>query len=530
MFNHPAAVVLLRRVSALAIVTVACGAGDCLAQQRTPPPAGYPASLDAYIAKAVRDWEVPGLAITVVRNDSVLVAKGYGVRELGKPERVDENTVFSTASLTKSFTATAAAMLVDEGKLGWDAPARRYLPTLVFRDPYLTDQVTVRDLLAHRTGLRAANMSWALTGIDRAEVLRRARYLEAEAPLRTRMVYSNVGYAIAGEAIGAAAGMPYEDVVRQRIFTPLGMRNTTIGHAGAERSANRVMPHAMIGGVQRPIPWRDIDVIAPAGSVNSSAADMAQWLRFQLGDGTFAGKRLLSAEGLWEIHSPQLAIAPSPAFKAARMMEGIGAYALGWNVMDYRGHPLIWHTGNADGMPAFMAILPKERLGVVIMLNTWGAGQLHTLLMNRALDEYLGYPPRDYSGEALPRKAAIRDGYDYAANVQRLAATRVSGTAPSHPLAAYAGVYVDSLYGPQTVAIENGGLTLRIGRGEVADLSHWHYDTFLATWRDPLFREVYVALLTFSAGADGRVTRLTGQINRDVIRAERVAAPVSAAP
>jgi hypothetical protein len=186
---------------------------------------------------------------------------------------------------------------------------------------------------------------------------------------------------------------------------------------------------------------------------------------------------------------------------------------------------MFWHTGNADGQPAFMAILPRDHLGVVIMMNTWGAGLLHGLLMNRVLDEYLGYPPRDWSGEALPRKAAIRDGYDYAANVRRLAAGRVSGTAPSHPLEAYAGVYVDSLYGPQTVTLENGRLTMRMGTGEVADLSHWHYDTFLVTWRDPLFREVYVALLTFDSNADGRVTRLTAQINRDTIRSERVAAP-----
>jgi CubicO group peptidase (beta-lactamase class C family) len=249
---------------------------------------------------------------------------------------------------------------------------------------------------------------------------------------------------------------------------------------------------------------------------------MAQWLRFQLGDGTFGGRRLLSAEGLWEIHSPQLAIAGSPAFKAARLVEGIGAYALGWQVMDYRGHPLVWHTGNADGMPAFMALLPKERLGVVIMHNTWGAGLIHALLMNRVLDEYLGYPPRDWSGEQLPRKAAIRAGYDYTQNVQRLSASRVSGTAPSHPLDAYAGVYVDSVHGTQTIALQNGRLTLRMGTDQVADLSHWHYDTFLVTWRDPLFREVFPALLTFSSDWAGRVDRLQVQINRDVIRSTRV--------
>jgi CubicO group peptidase (beta-lactamase class C family) len=515
-----------RSAVAVAALSVLAAAGGRLSAQRSAPPAGYPGALDAYIAKAVADWEVPGLAIAVVRNDSVLVAKGYGVRELGKPERVDENTVFSIASLTKSFTATAAAMLVDDGKLEWDAPARRYLPGLAFRDPYLTENVTVRDLLSHRTGLHASNMAWQLTGVtgaDRAEMIRRARYLEAEALFRTRLVYSNLGYLFAGEAIAAAAGMPYEEVVRQRIIGPLGLRSTTIGDAAAARAPNRAMPHAMINGVQRPIPWRDIDVIAAAGSVNSTAADMAQWLRFQLGDGTFAGRRLVSAGAFWEIHSPQLVIPVSQGMKSARMVEGWAAYGMGWQVMDYRGHPLVWHTGNADGMPAYMAILPQDHLGVVIMVNTWSAGLIHALLMNRVLDEYLGYPPRDWSGEALPRKAEIRAGYDYTRNAQRLSAGRVSGTAPSHPLAAYAGVYADSLYGTQTVALANGRLTLRMGKGQVADLSHWHYDTFLVTWRDPLFREVFPALLTFSSDYAGRVDRLTLPINRDVIRSVREA-------
>jgi CubicO group peptidase (beta-lactamase class C family) len=507
-----------RRLIGIAVALLVATVTPSHAQQ-APPPAGFPAALDAYLAKAVADWEVPGMAIAIVRNDSVLVAKGYGVRQLGRPERVDEHTVFGIASLTKSFTATAAAMLVDDGKLEWDAPARRYLPSLTFRDPYLTENVSIRDLLSHRTGLHASNMAWVMTGVDRTEMIRRARYLEPEAPFRTREVYSNVGYLIAGEAIAAAAGMPYEEVIRQRIFAPLGLRNTTIGDAAVAREANRVMPHAFIGGVQRPIAWSDIDVIAAAGSVNSSAADMAQWLRFQMGDGTFAGRRLVSAEALWQIHFPQTVVAVTAAMERARLVEGWPGYAMGWNVMDYRGHPMLWHSGNADGQPSIMAILPHDHVGAVVMVNTWGAGLLHTLLLNRILDEYLGYPPRDWSGEALPRKAAIRAGYDDA--VREMATTRVSGTAPSHPLAAYAGVYVDSLYGPQTIALENGHLTLRMGAGEVADLSHWHYDTFLVTFRNPLFREVYASLLTFSSAASGRVALLTLPINRDVIRARR---------
>lgn len=494
------------------------------AAQRQPPPAGYPDELDAYITRALSDWEVPGMAIAVVRGDTVLAARGYGVRTLGRPEKVDENTVFSIASLTKSFTATAAAMLVDDGRLEWDAPARRYLPALAFADPYLTEHVTLRDLLTHRTGLHASNMAWQLTGItDRGELVRRARYMEAEAPFRTRLVYSNIGYSIAGEAIAAAAGMPLEEVVRRRLIAPLGMRSTTIGQAAVERAANRVSPHAMVGGVQRPIAWRDIDVVAAAGSVNSTAADMARWLRFQLGDGTWEGARLVSAAGLWETHSPQVTLPVTPAFQRTRQVEGWAAYAMGWNVMDYRGHPMLWHSGNADGQPSIMAILPRERLGVVIMMNTWAAGLLHGLLLDRVLDTYLGYPPRDPSGEALPRKAAIRAGYAEA--VRELEGSRVGGTAPSHPLAAYAGVYADSLFGRQTVAVEAGHLTLRMGAGETADLTHWHYDTFLVTWRDPLFREEFPALLTFSSDGTGKVDALTARINRDVLRGRKMEAP-----
>jgi CubicO group peptidase (beta-lactamase class C family) len=512
----------MKRHSAALLLTIAAASSLAgaprLSAQAVPP--GYPAELDAYLANAMRQWEVPGMAIAVVRNDSVLAARGYGVRELGKPDRVDENTLFSIASLTKSFTATAAAMLVDDGRMEWDAPVTRYLPGIAFGDPYLTANVSLRDLLSHRTGLHGSNMAWVVTGITRPELVARARFLEAEAPFRTRQVYSNVGYAIAGEAIAAAAGEPFEGLVRRRIFAPLGMRSTVVGHAEAMGQPDRASPHAMIGGVQRPLPWRDIDVVAPAGSIASTATDMAQWLRFQMGDGTFGGRRLVSAEALWETHSPQTVIPVTAAMKRARLVEGWPGYAMGWNVMDYRGHPMLWHSGNADGQPSIMAIMPEDHLGVVIMTNTWAAGVLHGLLLNRVLDTYLGFPPRDWSGEALPRKAALREGYAEA--VERLSQDRVAGTAPSHALAAYAGVYGDSLYGRQTVTLENGALALRMDRGPVADLRHWHYDTFLLTWRDPLFREAYPALLTFSSDASGHVTSLGMQLNRDLVRSERV--------
>ena len=502
-------------------IVAASSSRIALAQGNPQPPAGFPEALDRYIEQAMRDWEVPGLAITIVRNDTVLVAKGYGVRELGKPERVDANTVFNIASLTKSFTTTAAAMLVDEGRLSWDAPARRYLPGLEFSDRYLTERVTMRDLLSHRTGLHPANMMWQLTGITRLEIIQRAHFLQPDAPLRTDEVYSNVGFTIAGEALAAAAGTSYEDLIRQRIFAPLGMRSTTISMAELARQTNKVSPHAIIGGVQRSFPWRDIDIIAPAGAINSTASDMATWLRFQMGDGAFGGKRLVSAAQMWEMHSPQVVIHVTQAMKRGRQVQGWAGYGLGWNVMDYRGHPMIWHSGNGAGQPVLMTIFPDDHLGILVMVNTWAAGLLHGMLTNRIADTYLGFPPRDWSGEMLPNKAAIRG--EAAQTLAALQPLRNPKAPASHDLAAYTGAYIDSLYGEQTVRLADGHLTLQMGgtKGQIADLTQWNHDTFLAMWRDPVFREDYPSLLTFSADSQGAIAELTIHLGRDHIVSHR---------
>ncbi|HYR10113.1 MAG TPA: serine hydrolase domain-containing protein, partial [Longimicrobium sp.] len=278
-----------------------------------------PAELDAYVRGVMRDWEIPGLAIAVVHGDSVFVG-GFGVRRMGSPEAVDVNTVFDAASLTKSFTATAIGMLVDEGRMRWDEPARTYLPQLAFADPYLTANVTVRDLLSHRTGLAGVNGSWRLTNIDTDEIVRRARFFPAAAPFRTGMVYSNVGYALAGHAAASAAGMPWEQLVTTRILRPLGMNGSTADFDTVESIANRAIPHVLIGGELRPV-RREVggrDGIAAAGSVQSSAADLARWLRFQLGDGSWRGTRLVSDSVMQQLRSPSTIIATTPAMRAAR--------------------------------------------------------------------------------------------------------------------------------------------------------------------------------------------------------------------
>ena len=380
-------------------------------QHGGPGDGQFPAELDRYIAKVVADGQIPGMAIAVVRNDSVLVAKRYGVRELGKPGLVDEHTIFDIASLAKSFTATAAAILVDRGILRWDDPVRLHLKDLVLPTPGLTDSATVRDFLSHRTGLESANTMWARTAIDRAEVLRRVRYLPVALPLRRQMIYSNVGYTVAGEAAAAAAGTSFETLLRDLIIRPLGLERTTWSYEQAASMPNLAVSHATYGGRQQPV-RRETQrhSTAPAGAVQSSVLDLTRWMRLHLNLGVLDGKRLVSDSAMRELQTRQTVIPTTAAMRAARLVEDsmqVG-YGMGWQVMDYRGHPMRWHSGNGNGQIAYMTLLPRDRLGVVVVVNTWSAPLIHAAIANRIIDTYLGYPPRDWAGETLARVPAAR--------------------------------------------------------------------------------------------------------------------------
>ena len=339
-------------------------------------PQSFPKELDEYVAATVRDWEIPGVAVAVVKDGKVIAARGYGVREMGKPETIDENTIFDAASLTKSFTVAAIASLVDEKKMSWDDPVKRYIPTIEFPDPYLTANITMRDLLCHRTGVRATNSAWYFTNVNRSQLLGLIKNMEIAAPFRTQSVYSNIGVTIAGEAAARAAGTTWEDLITRRIIVPLGMKRTTAVFALAPAMGNIASGHALVNGVQRVTPREGTprDMTAPAGAIQSSAADLATWMIFQLGDGTFQGKRILSSAAMNEMHSPQIVIPTNAAFRLARQIKYFAAYGLGWQVFDYRGNRMLWHSGTGDGQTAFLVLLPDSGLGVVVLINSWKAG------------------------------------------------------------------------------------------------------------------------------------------------------------
>jgi CubicO group peptidase (beta-lactamase class C family) len=482
--------------------------------------AQWPPELDAYIEQARRDWDVPGIAVTVVQDGKVLVAKGYGVRTLGRPERVDENTVFDMASLTKSFTAAATATLVDEGKLAWDDPVRQHLPGFLLADPYRTQNATLRDLLSHRLGLEQGNWTFVLTNYDTAEVLRRMRYFAERQPFRSGMIYSNVGYTAAGEAAARAAGVSFSDLLRTRLLEPLGMRDSTAG-ISHDLAPNHAEGHSVIDGKQVMVRARKSMAILPANAVNSTARDMAKWMLFQLGDGTWEGKRIISAANMREMHEPQNIVPTSPEMRAARGLELYAAYGLGWNVWDYHGRPLIWHSGNATGMPVYMGLLPQQKIGVCVMVNTWGAPVLHGTIAGRIFDTLLGIAkPGESTDDALAahRRNLQRDADEWAA----LEKARVPGTKPSRPLDAYAGDYEDKPHGTMAVRLDagTGKLTLQFGGGEIAGLEHWHYDTFRVRWQDRLY-DYADTFATFALDAEGKPASFTMQLGRDTIDAKR---------
>ncbi len=465
------------------------------------------AGLDAYISAAISEWKIPGVAVGIVKNDSVVFAKGFGVRTLGKPKLVDENTLFAIASDTKAFTGVVVAMLVDDGRLKWDAPLSSYLPALRFGDEHLNRELTVRDALSHRTGLARGDLLWAGGApYDRAELLRRVRYLKPTWPMRSRYGYSNLMYLAAGEAAAASTGRSWDHIVRDRIFVPLGMTATNTSVTLLPGLNNVATPHAKVDGKVIAVPYTNIDNAAAAGAINSNVTDMTRWLRFQLDSGRVNGRRLVSKRSFIETHTPQTVMRLDSAYRVFNPFTHLRSYALGWQVMDYRGREMLSHAGNLSGMNAMVGLLPEERVGVVVLTNMEG-NALRESIMYKVFDLFLNAPDRDWSRVALDEKTAF-DSIE-ARDQKEAEARRVRGTRTSLPLARYAGIYQDSLYGTAKVSLQRGKLLLEMAPRMTGNLEHWHFDTFRVKWHD---RRDGTNMLTFSLDADGNVEMLRTDI------------------
>ena len=446
------------------------------------------ADIGGYIQAGMAEWGIPGLAIAVVKDDEVVYASGFGVRQLGEAALVDEHSLFGVASTTKAMTATALAMLVDEGLLNWDDRVVDHMPEFRLSDPWVTQEVRVRDLLAHRVGVGriTGNRIQFMTHRPRSEVIYRMRYHDFEQPFRQGFVYSNVMYSVAGELIPAITGQSWDVFLAERIFAPLAMSRTNTSITMIASGENAAWPHQEIEGEVVPIPRRNFDNVGPSASVNTSAYEMAQWMRLQLGEpGVYDGRPLVSDARMREMHQAQNALAIADPFTGS-----LRAYGMGWTLAEHRGRRIAQHGGASDGMNTTLVLMPEENLGVVVMTNTFN--NFMSALANEVLDRDLGEDDIDWAG-------LIRANYErqFAAAQDRrdaIEAARQPGTSPTHPLARYAGVYADSLYDRLEVRLEHDRLALHFWDDEtlVADLEHWHHDTFRAVWRNPAQREKFV--------------------------------------
>jgi CubicO group peptidase (beta-lactamase class C family) len=480
------------------------------AQQREP----YP-GMDAYVTQALATWKVPGVGIAIVRNDSVIYARGYGVRELGKPELVDARTGFAIGSASKAFTAAAVEMLVDSGKMQLDAPATTYLPGFQLFDPYATRELTVRDMLTHRSGLSRGDLSWYASDKSRDDILRGVRFLRPTWSFRSQFGYQNLMYLAAGQAVAHVANTTWDDFVQRRIFDPLGMTATGTSWQTAPGKENRATPHATADDAVHPIAWRDIDNIGPAGSIVSNVTDMSQWVRLQLADGRRDGRQLISPAMMREGRTPQTVIRIDTAMRRFNPATHYQSYGFAWFLQDYRGREVVQHGGNIDGFSALVGMMPEEQIGVVILTNMNGTS-LPTALMNKIFDWQLKAPARDWSGD-LRAFTLAQQARGLAAR-KKIEAQRVLGTRPTLPLAAYAGTYVDSLYGEITVKDDNGKLSLAFGPNRHSELEHWNYDTFRARFDAPLLGTSFVQ---FRLGPTGKVDELQADMTEGTIYKRR---------
>jgi CubicO group peptidase (beta-lactamase class C family) len=462
--------------------------------------------LDAYVAKAMAEWRVPGMAIVVVKDDSVVFIKGYGVRELGKPDLVTVHTRFGNMSTTKAFTALLVAMLADSGKLGFDDPVTKYEPGVQFADPYVTREVTVRDLLTHRVGFPDPEYLWDNSGLEFPEMVRRLRLVPVNSSFRSRFEYNNVGYGLAGDIAGKAAGTTWQALMQNRIYRPLGMTES-YPDARSMRAAGVTdvsAPHGIVRDTVRVLPASAdiVDPVAPAGAAFSTATDMGKWLRFLLDSARVAGKRLVSAQNFAQLQRPQQVL--TGAYPATEMTHPhFQAYGFGWFLRDYRGEFVAYHTGSIEGRSAIVGLIPDRRLGVAILTNL-DHSELRHALMYTVFDRYLGpsNPSHDWSTEMRAMYKALADSA--AARRRAAEGKRVTGTRPTLALDKYAGTYADSLYGTAAVRFSDGKLTLQVGTAS-GQLEHWQYDLFRVIWPDPFWDPSYVS---FAIDPDGTVGEL----------------------
>ena len=440
--------------------------------------------LDAYFEKALSDWNVPGMAIGIVKDNKLIMAEGYGIRQLGLKHKVDENTVFPIASNTKAFTAATLAFLVAEGKVDWDDKVRKHLPYFELYNPYVSNNMTIRDLLSHRSGLKtfSGDLIWYGTTYSREEVVKRAKFLKPEFGFREYFGYQNIMFIAAGEIVSAVSGKTWDEYLNEKIFDPLNMTSSVTSTSYFDRMDNVAMPHTERDDKVVSIPHSNWDNIGGAGAINSNVLDMANWLKFQLNRGSFEGKELIPAGILTETWKPHTLQGVSTFSRQLWPTTHFKAYALGWGTSDYHGRKIISHSGGYDGIISYSCIVPEENLGFVILTNK--NSSLYYPLYYKILDSFLSDDDTDWSAKFLEFNQRNNAGKEQGKNAKEEA--RVKGTETSLKLEDYCGTYGGKVYGNVEVKLIEDHLEVYFIPSPIftGKLNHYHFDTFTIKLKD----------------------------------------------
>lgn len=441
--------------------------------------------LSEFINKAMQEWKIPGLAIAIVKNSEIIFCEGFGKRDIKQNLTVTPKTLFGIGSCTKSLTTMAMGILVDRGKIDWDKPVRNYLPTFKLYDSYATEHITLRDLVTHRSGLPLHDAVWYKSPFSRKEIIERLQYLEPTHELRTVFQYQNLMYITAGYLVGEIAQSSWEEFVQEEIFNPLEMRDSNFSVDKSQLSENFAVPYKQRNDKVEKIPFCNVDVSGPAGSINSNVVDLANWLLLHLHQGRYGDKQIISLSNLSQMHSPQIVLGQPVEYDELFYY----FYGLGWFISAYRGHNLIQHSGQIDGFSARMTLLPQDNIGVVVLTNMDQNPVIHTVTYY-VCDRLLGL-------EEVPSKEAT------AKIKEKIASTRKIGTQPSHPLEDYKGDFEHPAYGTLSIEISDNRLIATHNLTNYK-LEHYHYDIFVESelGDQPKF-------ITFLTDTKGNITSLT---------------------
>lgn len=468
-------------------------------------------SIEQSVRRAMEEFNVPGMAVSVVKDGEVYYSAGLGVVETGKKQGVDDRTLFQIGSVSKAFTAASLALLADEGKLEWDDPVIDHLPEFRMNDPWVTREFTIRDLLTHRSGLPIGAgdlLIFPEAETSRDEIVHAMRYLKPASSFRSKFAYDNLLYIVAGEVVARVADTSFEEFLERRLLGPLGMDDCVATLERAPRNAVKAIPHVLVDGVLETTGSGITSTAAAAGGINCSARSMTLWMTFVLNEGVSAtGDRLLSEVQFAEWVAPVTLLA-SPAYFVEHAGAHLRAYALGWDVSTFHGQPSLSHGGGVWGMTTYLMILPGQGLAVFASGNQMSAAP--RAVVNDVVERFLAGTGQDAGKDwiaILSERVQSRQA-EGAETVAQAAAARAEESQPNLPLEAYAGTYRDAWYGDIQVTLESDGrLWFRSGRSKPLQgpLEHFQYDTFIARWSDrKLNADAYVSFsLTPEGGVEG---------------------------